>query len=378
MVKFLDLQKINARFEGQFQAGLSRFLANGQYILGEAVTNFEAEFAAYCGTKFCVGTGSGLDALRLIFEGYKILGKLKEGDHVLVAANSYIATVLAVKQAGLIPKFIDVDNELYNFDLGQINKTALAGVKAILVTHLYGQIGPMEIISAFAKANNLLVIEDAAQAHGAEFHLKNADFDTKKEVFKAGSLGNAAAFSFYPTKNLGALGDAGAVTTSEEKLAEIIKKLRNYGTSSRYINDYAGINSRLDEIQASFLSVKLKMLDADNEKRQEIANRYLSEIKNTAIKLPFYSGDKSHIFHLFVIEIEDRPALLDHLEKYDIGSLIHYPIPPYQQNALKEFNHLSFPATQKNADRILSIPISPVMTNEEVTAVINCLNSYNA
>ena len=365
MVKFLDLHKINARFEAQFQESFNTFLNSGRYILGEAVEKFEAEFASYCGVANCIGVANGMDALRLIFEAYKIQNKLQQGDGVLMAANSYIATVLAVKQAGLKPVFIDAEDKLFNLDINLLEDFSVKGVKAVLITHLYGQIGPMKAIKSFAKEKGLFVIEDAAQAHGAIL-----------ENERAGALSDAAAFSFYPTKNLGALGDGGAITTNDKALAAIIYKLRNYGKSSKYINDYAGINSRLDEVQAGFLSIKLKILDSDNEIRRTIGLRYLNEIKNEKIKLPFYDGSKSHVFHVFVVLVKDRPAFLDHLERFQIGSLIHYPIPAFRQDALPEFNKLSFSVTETISNQILSIPISPVMTPSEVNKVINCLNLY--
>tara|TARA_R110002020_G_scaffold459160_1_gene677105 strand:- start:370 stop:1467 length:1098 start_codon:yes stop_codon:yes gene_type:complete len=365
MVQFLDLHKINARFEASFKASFETFLKSGRYILGDAVQQFESEFASYCGVSNCIGVANGLDALRLIFEGYKVQGRLQNGDEVLMAANSYIATVLAIKQAGLKPVFIDAEDKLYNLDLNALQDYSVKGAKALLITHLYGQIAPMDAVKAYVKENDLLVVEDAAQAHGAYLRGK-----------RAGALGDAAAFSFYPTKNLGALGDGGAVTTNDKGLAEIISKLRNYGKSSKYINDYPGINSRLDEVQAGFLSIKLKVLDADNEIRRTIALRYISEIKNEKITLPFYDGSKSHVFHVFVVLIKDRPAFLNHLDKHHIGSLIHYPIPAFRQDALPKFNKLSFPVTETISNQVVSIPISPVMTQSEVDDVINCLNLY--
>lgn len=372
MISFLDLQQINMRFENEFQEWNATFLKSGQYILGSAVEKFETEFAAYCGVPECVGVGNGLDALRLILEGYKILGKLNAGDKILICAHSYIATVLAVKQAGLAPVFIDVDERTFNFDLEELQQADLSGVKAIIVTHLYGRISSINKIMAFlsklqasAKANNLLLIEDAAQAHGAEFSGK-----------KAGNLSDAAAFSFYPTKNLGALGDGGAVTTANPELASTIKKLRNYGAFSKYVNEFAGFNSRLDPVQAGYLSIKLKSLNADNERRREIAKRYLSEIKNKKLILPKYDEDRSHIFHVFAVLIENRKDFLQYLKQNSIGFLIHYPIPPHKQKGLREYNHLQFTKAEKLADQLVSLPISPVMKDEQVDCVIGVINRY--
>ena len=296
MIPFLDLHKINGRFESQFEQIFKEFLDSGYYILGNRLTAFENEFADFCGTRFCIGVGNGLDALRLILEGYKLLGTLKEGDEVLVASNTFIATILAIKQAGLIPVLVEAEVSSYNFDLKELSESITEKTRAIMPVHLYGQISPMEGISELAKKHQLLVIEDAAQAHGA----------IEKTGQFAGNLGDAAGFSFYPTKNLGALGDAGAVTTNNTELASAIKKLRNYGTTSKYVNDELGFNSRLDEIQAAILSIKLPHLQADNNLRVQIANRYLSEITNKKVSLPYYDGSANHVFHLFVVRVENR------------------------------------------------------------------------
>lgn len=372
-VPFLDLQKINARFENDFQIQLQHLLQEGQYILGDSVKNFEDEFAQYCKAAHCLGVGNGLDALRLILEGYKLLGKLKEGDGVLVAANSFIATVLAIKQAGLKPVFIDVEPALFNIDVEQLQNHDLTGVKAIIMTHLYGQLGPIEQVIDFARAHELLVIEDAAQAHGATRAYTDQE---PPQYTKAGNFGHAAAFSFYPTKNLGALGDGGAVVTQDTNLFECIDKLRNYGTSSKYINDFVGFNTRLDAIQAKWLLIKLKQLDADNARRREIALQYLHEVVNAKIKLPFYDGSQAHVFHVFVVQVADRPSFLEHLEIYKVNSLIHYPIPPHKQQALRTYNEEHYPTAEKLAQEVVSIPISPVMTEAQVSHTITCLNAY--
>ena len=337
MIPFLDLHKINGRFERQFEIIFKEFLDSGYYILGNRLTAFENEFADFCGTKFCIGVGNGLDALRLILEGFKLLGTLKEGDEVLVASNTFIATILAIKQAGLIPVLVEADVCSYNFDLKELSESISENTKAIMPVHLYGHISPMNEISELAKEHNLLVIEDAAQAHGASD--KNGKF--------AGNLGHAAGFSFYPTKNLGALGDGGAVTTNNAALASAIKKLRNYGTTSKYVNDELGFNSRLDEIQAALLSIKLLHLQADNKVRQLIAQRYLSEITNDKISHPCYDGGASHVFHLFVVRVENRREFMDHLEKNEVGTMIHYPVAPHKQKALNEYSELDFQVADK-------------------------------
>ena len=366
MIPFLDLKAIDQRFESEFQHSLRLFLDSGYYILGNQVKLFEANFARFCGTTHCIGVGNGLDALRLILEAYKILGKLKENDEVLVASNTFIATILAIKQAGLKPVLVETDLDSYNFDLTSLKNAISEKTKAIMPVHLYGQLSPMDEILKISKENNLLVIEDAAQAH-----------DEKNKAKKyVGKLGDAAGFSFYPTKNLGALGDGGAVTTNDDALAEVIKKLRNYGTSTKYVNEFLGFNSRLDELQAAFLNIKLPTLDADNEIRRTIAKKYISKINNDKITLPYYDGSKNHVFHLFVIRVKNRNTLVDHLDRNGIGHLIHYPIPPHKQQALSEFSHLSFPNAEKIHNEIISIPMSPVMIEEEVERVISVLNSY--
>lgn len=375
MIPFLNLHKINARFEAEFQQQFQAFLDSGHYILGAQLNRFETEFASYCGTKHCVGVGNGLDALRLILEGYKELGKLSKGDEVLVAANTYIATIIAIQQAGLQPVLVEAEAETYGFDITALEKKISATTKAVMPVHLYGQITNMDAVIRLAKAHNLLVIEDAAQAHGSKFEVQGS----KPMRDKAGNLGHAAGFSFYPTKNLGALGDGGAVTTNDDQLAAVIKKIRNYGASSKYVNEIRGLNSRLDEIQAAFLSVKLKYLDADNDLRKAIAKKYLEGIKNPQLTLPTVSDWEAHVFHLFVVRTKtpkDRERLQEHLEKQSVGTLIHYPIPPHKQKALSEFNHLQFPVAEEIHDTIISLPISPVMNEDEVINVIEAVNSF--
>lgn len=366
MIRFLDLHKINQRFEESFKSAFSDFLDVGYYILGNQVTAFEDRFADYCGTKYCVGVGNGLDALRLILEAYKEMGKLADEDEVLVASNTYIATILAIRQANLVPVLVEAEMSNYNFKLDDLTAHINERTAAIMPVHLYGELAPMDAINKFAKDHGLLVIEDAAQGHGA----------MNSEGIKAGNLGDAAGFSFYPTKNLGALGDGGAVTTNDRQLAEIVRKLRNYGASSKYVNDLKGLNSRLDEVQAAFLLCKLSMLDEDNERRREIAKRYLTGIRNDSITLPNYSGSHDHIFHLFVVRVADREGFIEFLNSRKIGSLIHYPIPPHQQKALPEYKKLSFPVCEQIHEEVVSIPISPVMSDEEVEKVISALNDF--
>src|SRR5690606_30955275 len=364
MIKFLDLHKINQPYEVEFQQKFRQFLDKGWYILGESVKQFEKEFALYCGTKHCVGVANVLDALVLIFRAYKELGKLKKGDEVIVPANTYIASIIAILQNDLIPILIEPHIETYNLNPNEIEKHITPKTKAILPVHLYGQLCDMEAINQIAQKYNLLVIEDAAQAHGA--------FKERK----AGNLSDAAGFSFYPGKNLGALGDAGAITTNDDELTQILVSLRNYGSQKKYENQFIGLNSRLDEIQAAFLYIKLKDLDQHNQKRRQIAQRYLSEIRNKKIILPYYDGSENHVFHLFVIRTEDREDLRQYLLKNNIETLIHYPIAPHKQPAMRRFSPLSLPITEKIHKEVLSIPISPVLTDEEVSEVIKILNNY--
>ncbi len=366
MIPFLDLHKINSRFEQDFKQRFDEFLDSGYYILGNQLSAFESEFATYCGVKYCVGVGNGLDALRLILEGYKLMGRIKPGDEVLVAANTFIATILAIKQAGLTPVLVEADKDSYNFDLDALSRAIGPKTKAIMPVHLYGELSPMEALKQITETRQLLIIEDAAQAHGA----------SDDKAGKAGNLGDAAGFSFYPTKNLGALGDGGAITTNDDALAGMVRKLRNYGTSSKYINEVAGFNSRLDEVQAAFLRTKLPLLDADNDKRRTIANRYLKEISNRKIGLPRYNGGNDHVFHLFVVRVKDRIAFMEYLKDHNIGCLIHYPVAPHKQQALSEFRELSFPVSEQLHQEVVSIPMSPVLTEEEVSKVVEVLNGY--
>ena len=365
-VPFLDLQQINQNYETGFQEKLTSFLKSGHYILGANTRRFEQEFAAYCGSQFCIGVGNGLDALILILKAYLELGQLEKEDKVFIAANTYIATILAVKQAGLEPVFLEPDEHTFNLSPIQVEAQTDPKVKAVLVTHLYGQLADMAALREIAKKRGLLLIADAAQAHGAE----------DLNGVRAGSLADAAGFSFYPSKNLGALGDAGAITTNDRQLAKVIIKLRNYGTSSKYVNDIIGVNSRLDELQAVFLLEKLPYLDRDNDLRRAVAKRYFAEINNDKIKRPYWDGSKNHVFHLFVVQIEERSKFCDYLEAKGVGYLIHYPIPPHRQKAFSEYKGLSLPITNHIHNTVVSLPMSPVMDDREIDYVISVLNAY--
>ncbi|MBZ4034433.1 DegT/DnrJ/EryC1/StrS family aminotransferase [Flavobacterium sp. 17A] len=367
MISFLDLKKINEPYETAFQEKLKLVLTNGWYILGKEVETFEKAFAEYCNTKHCIGVGNGFDALVLIFKGYIELGKLKKGDEVIVPANTYIASILAILQADLIPVLVEPKLETYNIDPDLIQEKITAKTKAILVVHLYGQMCEMDKISEIAKKNNLIVVEDAAQSHGA----------INNQQLTINNLNSAIAYSFYPGKNLGCLGDGGAITTNDSELAKVLFSLRNYGSEKKYHNEYIGVNSRLDELQAGFLNLKLPNLDSDNEKRRKIAKRYLEEIKNDKIILPFWDISNNHVFHLFVIRTENRDKLQEYLTQNNIQTVIHYPIPPHKQNAFSEWNALSFPITEKIHNEVLSLPISPVLTDTEIDFIIEILNQYN-
>ncbi len=366
MIPFLDLNRVNAPYEQALKQGFCNFLDSGYYVLGKQVTAFEQEFADYCGTQHCVGVGNGLDALRLILEGYKQLGKLQEGDQVLIASNTFIATILAVLQAGLVPVLVEAEDKSYSFNLEQLALAITPKTKAIMPVHLYGQIANMDGLLELANTHNLLVIEDAAQAHGA----------IAANGKRAGNLGDAAGFSFYPTKNLGALGDGGAVTTNNPDLAKAIRTIANYGTQSKYVNIVKGYNSRLDELQAAFLRIKLNSLEQINAARRTMARYYLENIKNPKIGLPHYNGSKNHVFHLFVVRVADRDGFLTHVGKQGIGTLIHYPIPPHKQEALKEFNKLSFAVTEQIHNEVVSIPLYPGLTDSELSKIVNVLNTY--
>ena len=373
MIAFLDLKKINEPYETAFQRKLKSVLENGWYILGNEVKTFENNFASYCGTKHCIGVGNGFDALVLIFKGYIQLGQLQKGDEVIVPANTYIASILAILEADLVPVLIEPKLETYNINPDLIAEKITSKTKAILAVHLYGQLAEMDIINKIANQNNLVVIEDAAQAHGAVLAESRK---SKVESQKAGNLSDAAAFSFYPGKNLGALGDGGAVTTNDDELARTIRSLRNYGSEAKYQNEYIGVNSRLDELQAAFLNVKLPNLDSESNKRRAIARRYLTEINNDKIKLPFWDYSENHVFHLFVIRTKNRDHLQDYLLENGIQTMIHYPIPPHKQKAFSDWNNLSFPITEKIHKEVLSLPMCPVLTNVEVSFIVETLNNY--
>jgi len=365
MVTFLDLKKINSQYESELKEACGRVIDSGWYLMGSELENFEKQFSAYCGTERCVGVANGLDALTLTLRAWKELGKLKEGDEVIVQANTYIATILAITENNLTPVFVDPDENTYNLTEEIIEQAISTKTKVILPVHLYGLISPMPAIMKIAEKYKLLVLEDCAQAHGAEMSGK-----------RAGNWGHAGAFSFYPGKNLGALGDAGAVVTNCQDLADTIKALGNYGSHKKYENLYQGVNSRLDEIQAAMLSVKLNYLERDTERRQYIAECYLEGIKNPLITKPTNTDKLTNVWHLFVVSCERRDDFRTYLSANDIHTLIHYPIPPHKQKAYTKFKNLDLPLTERIHEQVLSLPIDPTITDTDIFRVIAVINEY--
>ncbi len=366
MVKFLDLQKINAEYELELKEAASRVIDSGWYLMGKELETFEQSYASFCDSNYALGVANGLDALRLIFKAYLELGIMQQGDEVIVPANTYIASVLAVSDNGLIPVFVEANIHTYNLDSTKIEAAITSKTKAVLTVHLYGQNSIDEQLLAICKKHDLKLVEDSAQSHGAVWNEK-----------VMGSIGDAAGHSFYPGKNLGALGDAGAVTTNDEELAKTIEALRNYGSHKKYENIYQGLNSRLDEIQAAFLNIKLKYIKNDIDSRRQVAKYYLENIKNPAVILPEVLNEEGHVWHLFVIRTSNREKLQKYMNDNGIQTLIHYPIPPHKQNAYKIYNTLSFPITEQIHDEVLSLPLSPVMTDEEIQSVVKIINQFN-
>jgi len=366
MIKFLDLQKINLAHQSEIEERLLSTFRSGWYLLGNETFNFENNLKKFIGVENAIGVANGLDALRLIFRAYIELGIMQKGDEVLVPANTYIASLLALTDNDLVPVLVEPTIESYNIDISKIEAKITSKTKAILIVHLYGQIVFSEELQGIAKKHNLKIVEDNAQAIGASFN-----------GVKSGNLGDAAGFSFYPGKNLGALGDAGAVTCKDDTLAKTIRALANYGSNEKYVNTFQGLNSRLDEIQASVLDVKLKYIDEENQRRREIAEKYCEKIKNEKITLPILpENSEEHVWHLFVIRTKERQALQDYFTENGIQTLIHYPIPPHKQGAYKSMNDLSFPITEQIHDEVLSLPVSPVMTDDEVSRVIEAINKF--
>lgn len=361
MIKFLDLKKINNRYREEIDSRIKDILDKGWYLQGEENENFTKNFANFCGTKFALGVANGLDALNLIIKAYGF----GNDDEIIVPANTYIATILAISENGCIPILVEPDIKTYNINPDSIEEKITTKTKAIMVVHLYGQAVQMEKIWKIAKKYNLKIIEDSAQAHGAIY-----------QENRTGNLGDASGFSFYPGKNLGCMGDGGAVTTNDEELFNKIKAIANYGSDRKYHHIYKGVNSRLDEIQAAVLDIKLKHLDSDNNKRREISKYYRENIKNSKIILPETYDEKSHVWHIFAVRTQNRDEFQKYLTEKGIQTIIHYPTPPHKQGAYKEWNNLSFPITEEIHNTILSLPISPVMTDSEIEKVVEVVNEY--
>lgn len=361
MIPFLDVKAINLRFKDELESAMRQVLESGWYILGEKSRAFEKAFAEYCGIEHCIGCGNGLDALRL---GIKALG-LGENDEIIVPANTYIASILAISDNGCKPIFVEPSLQTYNIDVEKIESAITPNTKAILVVHLYGQVVEMQKVWELAQKYNLAIIEDCAQAHGAIYQGR-----------RVGTLGDVAGFSFFPGKNLGALGDGGAVITKHKDVAEKVRALGNYGSHKKYVNLYKGLNSRLDELQAAFLEIKLKHLDSDNEYRRAVAKFYRENITNTKIILPECVSEEGHTWHLFVVRCEERERFQAYLKDNGIETIIHYPIPPHKQEAYKEYNLLSLPITEKIHREVLSLPISPVMSREQAEEVVRVVNRF--
>ena len=365
MIPFLDIKKCNQPYRDELIGAFTEVLDSNSYILGPKVEKFESEFAKYIGVKEVIGTGNCLDALNLIIRGYKELGVFKDGDEIIVPANTYIASILGVSANNLKPVLVEPDIKTYNLDVKKIEEKISAKTKAILTVHLYGKICFSEEMKRLADKHSLKIIEDCAQSAGAEFKNK-----------KAGSLGDVAGFSFYPSKTLGALGDAGAVTTSDSKLAEVIRAMRNYGSHQKYYNKYKGINSRLDEVQAACLLVKLKYLDQENETRRKLARIYLENIKNAQLILPEDNSDLEHVWHLFAVRTERRDEFINYLSKKGIETVIHYPLPFHKQEAYQEWNHLKLPLTEEIHQTVVSLPLNIALTDQEINEIIKICNEF--
>ena len=388
MVKFLDLKVINDRFEPELLKAINRVLDAGWYLLGNEVKNFEKEYGEFIGTKHCIGVANGLDALRLILKAYIQLGIMREGDEIIVPANTYIASILAITDNRLVPVLVEPQLNTYNINPYLIEEKITQRTKGIMLVHLYGQNAMHPKIEHLVSNYNLKLIEDNAQACGAYYIPGNTTLNIEPSTLhskRTGAIGHAAGHSFYPGKNLGCLGDGGAVTTDDDELASVIRALANYGSNQKYVNDFQGLNSRLDEIQAAILGTKLVRLDEDNRRRHQIAQFYTENIINPGIVLPWTPNDFKllptdlklpHVWHLYIIRTRQRDKLQQYLTENGIQTLIHYPIPPHKQLAYKEWNELSYPITEQIHNEVLSLPLSPVITDMEVCRVVEMINQF--
>jgi len=366
MVPFLNIKAVNAPHRKAILEALAAVIDSENYILGDRVASFEAEFAAYCGCAHAIGTGNGLDALSLIFRAYKEMNVMEERDEILVPANTYIASILSIVEARLTPILVEPEINSFNIDVGQLKQHITKKTRGILTVHLYGRVAYSEAMQAFADSNGLKIVEDCAQAQGALYQHR-----------RSGSLGDAAGFSFYPSKNLGAIGDAGAVTTNDSQLAAIVCALRNYGSHKKYHNKYIGVNSRLDELQAAVLSVKLRALDSDNERRRTIAGLYLGCINNQRLRLPEPGPSNEHVWHLFVVRTARRDEFQHYLLNKGVASLVHYPIPPHKQPSFQAWSNRTYPVTEIIHDTVVSLPLNTAMTDDDVQKVIDACNGFS-
>ena len=362
MIKYLDLKAINAQYDQEIHEAIRQVVESGWYLKGEATKCFEQNYAEYIGTKYCIGCGNGLDALTLILRAYIEKGVMQPGDEIIVPANTFIASILSISECGLTPILVEPSIDSFQIDDSLIEEAITERTKALMIVHLYGRCAYTEKIGTICKKYNLKLIEDNAQAHGCVFKGK-----------KTGSLGDAAAHSFYPGKNLGAFGDAGAVTTNDKELAQVIEELGNYGSSKKYVFDYQGRNSRIDEIQAAILNVRLRHLDADNQRRRAVADYYINSVKHSEIILPIPSDS---VYHIFPILCERRDELQQYLKENGVETMIHYPIPPHKQACYKEWNDLSFPITERIHRQELSLPCHPTLKKEEADQIVSLLNRF--
>lgn len=365
MIKYLELNKVNARYREEIEERIRRILDKGWYLLGDELKLFEESFSNYCEVTHTIGVASGLDALKLILNGYKQLGKLKDGDSVVLPSFTFIATALAVTECNLVPIFVDVEPDSFNIDPDDVLSKLQKNTKAVIAVHLYGLTANMSVLKRICQHHDMLLIEDAAQAHGALYNGK-----------KAGNLSNAAAFSFYPGKNLGCMGDGGAVTTNDRDLADMVSSLRNYGSIVKYKHDFVGMNSRLSEIQAAILSVKLQYIEEDITIRQQMASRYLSEIVNPKISLPKTFDDRRHVWHILAIQCKKRDELIKHLNDHDIQTQIHYPIPTHKQKSYSTHINEKFQISESHASKVLSLPLNPALTAHEQSQIIKAVNVW--
>lgn len=393
MIKFLDLQKVTACHAEEYHEAMRQVVDSGWFLQGEQTRAFESAYASFIGTRHCIGVGNGLDALTLIYRAYIEMGRMQPGDEVLVPANTFIASILAITENGLRPVLVEPNKDTLEIDEELLEQHFTSRTRSLMLVHLYGRCAWTERIAAFCRDHNLLLVEDNAQAHGCKVAKYQSDKVTKYQSDKVtkyqsdkvakyqsdkvtGALGHAAGHSFYPGKNLGSMGDCGAVTTDDDELATVIRALGNYGSSEKYVSDYKGRNSRIDELQAAFLQVKLKYLNSDNARRQQIGRRYEQEISNPLVWLPRPMGDGENVYHLFPVFSAERDALQQYLVEHGVETLVHYPVPPHRQKCYSEWNNLSLPITEQLSREELSLPMSPVLKDEEVSEVIRLVNEF--